>query len=178
MKRIELQAHFNRFYNQTYPKAMAYCMAQTGDFLNGEDLLAEAYYVVYRRFMNKKTAISDPEGYLLTALDNQISKYWKKRRKELEVDIPLEKTEQLDLLLETELALTEEKAMKQMLVHDVLEFVSVQPPLMRRAFAVHFYLGKTIEETAAELGISVAVTRNYLYSLLKMIQEEFLEDLD
>ncbi len=178
MKKVELQAKFSQFYNQPYSKAMSYCMARTGDFINCEDLLSDAYYAVYKRFLNKKDPIDDPEHYLLTVLKNRISKYWKKHSKELQIKIPIEEAEQLDVLLETEFDITEEKAVKQMLIQDILEFVSGQPPLMRRAFTIHFYLGKSIEETAADLKLPVSTARNYIYRLLKKIREEFLEDYE
>lgn len=178
MKRVELQARFSRFYNQTYPQAMAYCLAKTGDFINSEDLLSETYYAVYKRFLNKKEEIREPERYLFTVLKNQIAKYWKKHRREQEKTISLEEQEHLEALLETELELTEERVVKQMLIQDVLEYVSAQPALMRRAFTIHFYLGRTIEETATELEIPVVTARNYIYRLLKKVKEEFLEDYE
>ncbi len=178
MKRVELQAHFSRFYHRTYPQAMAYCLAKTGDFINSEDLLSETYYAVYKYFLNKKDGVKDPDRYLFTVLKNQIDKYWKKHRKDKQENIPPEEYEQLTVLLETELDLTAEKAVKQMLIQDVLEFVSTQPALLRRAFAIHFYLGMTIEETAEELELPVATARNYIYHLLKKVREEFLEDFE
>lgn len=177
MKKVELKARFNSFYNSSYLRAMAWCMAQTGDFINGEDLLADAYYAVYKKFLKDKNgAFQDPEKYLFSMLEKDLEKYWKKHRKESE---PAPGGEvDCEALLETELNLTEEAAVKQMLVQDVLEFVSAQPAVMRRAFAMYFYLDMTLEETAAALGISTEAVKRELSRLLQSIRDEFLEDYE
>ncbi len=178
MKRTEFKAWFNTFYNKTYSGAMAYCMAKTGDFVNSEDLLAEAYYAFYKQAIKSGVTIEEPEKYFFKVLKNKIAKYWEKHRKELQFAESAEDGGHYENLLETELDLTADAALKQMLLQDILEFVSSQPAPMRRAFALHFYLGKTIEETAAELAVSVPAARNYIYRTLKLIREKFLEDYE
>jgi len=178
MKRAEFKAWFNTFYNKTYNGAMTYCMAKTGDFVNSEDLLAEAYYSFYKHASKMRTGIEEPDKYFFKVLRNKISKYWEKHRKELPITEMPEEFDTLDSLLEIELDLTADVAMKRMLLQDILEFVSSQPALMRRAFALHFYLGRTIEETAADLNVSVSAARNYIYRTLKLVREEFLEDYE
>ncbi|MBQ8893039.1 MAG: RNA polymerase sigma factor [Clostridia bacterium] len=179
MKKVELKARFNSFYNTTYPQAMAYCMAKTGDFVNSEDLLADSYYAIYKRFLkDKNDEIQEPEKYLYTVLKNRIAKYWKKHSKELQVSVSSDDDSLFESVLETEFDLTAETAIKQMLVQDILEYVSSQPAPMRRAFAMHFYLGMTIDETAAELKVPVTTARNYIYRMLQRVKDNFLEDYE
>ncbi len=173
MKKNELISKFNAFYKETYPSAMRYCMVKTGDFVNSEDLLADTYYAIYKSFLKDKNGeLRSPEDYLFKVLKNRIAQYWKKQR----ITEPLpEAGDEYEALLQTELNLTEEQAMKQMLLQDILEFVSEQPPLMRRAFTMHFYFDMSIEETANELEVSVAAARNYIYRLLCKVKENYLE---
>lgn len=178
MKKVERKARFNAFYHATYDQAMAYCMAKTGDFINGEDLLEDAYYAVYKKILkDKKGQLHEPERYLYAALDARIEQYWKKHRKE-QFLAPAEDEVSLDAMLELEFDLTEETAVKQMLVQDILEFVSAQPAPMRRAFAMYFYLEQAMEEIAAELGVSTVAAQNYLYHLLQAVRENCLEDYE
>lgn len=179
MKRVELKARFNSFYNESYPRAMAYCIAMTGDFINGEDILADTYYNVYKRVLkDKKGEIKDLDGYLFSSLKNRIATYWKKHQKERSVSVPLEEWENLGEILYTEFDLTAETAVKQMLVQDILEYVSSRPLVMRRAFAMHFYLGHTLEETAIQLQLPVSTVRNYIYRLLREVRENFLDEYE
>ncbi len=179
MKREELEAKFNSFYDETYEKAMSFCMAKTGDFINSEDLLADAYYSIYKRFSSRKEEeLRDPKKYLFTVLKNQIAKYWVKHKKEQQCTVSADDETAFEALLETEFDLTEKTAIDRMLIEDILEFVSVQPGPQRRAFTMHFYLGKTIEETAAELELPVSTVRNYLYRLLKKIKDNFLQEYE
>ncbi len=178
MKRAEFKAWFNTFYNKTYSGAMAYCMAKTGDFVNSEDLLADAYYTFYKQASKPKSWIQEPEHYFFKVLKNKISKYWEKHRKELQLVESAGDDDFDETLIEMEFDLTAEFVLKQMLLQDILEFVSSQPAPMRRAFTLHFYLEKTIEETAGELGVSVAAARNYIYRTLKLIRENFMEDYE
>lgn len=178
MKRSEFKAWFNTFYNKTYNGAMAYCMAKTGDFVNSEDLLAEAYYSFYKYASKPKSGIEEPDKYFFKVLKNKIAKYWEKHRKELLMTEMPEDYESLESLLDVDLDLTAEVALKRMLLQDILEYVSSLPAPMRRAFALHFYLGRTIEETASELNVSVTAARNYIYRTLKLVREEFLEDYE
>ena len=178
MKRIELEAKFNSFYNKTYQSAMTYCLAKTGDFINGEDILADVYYAIYKRLLKTNDEIEDLERYLFTALKNRISKYWEKHKRELLMTVSADDEDQYETLLETDFQLTEETAVRQMLLQDILEFVSAQPAPMLRAFALHFYLGKTVEETAEELSVPVTTARNYIYRLLRKVKDTFLEDYE
>lgn len=178
MKREQFKSWFDTFYNKTYSGAMAYCLAKTGDFMNAEDLLADAYYAFYKQAAKVKGEIKEPDRYFFKVLKNRISKYWKKHQKELRFTELEDNVIPYEDLLQTELDLTPEMAMKQMLLQDILEYVSKLPAPMRRAFAMHFYLGKTIEETAAELKVSVPSARNYIYRTLKKIRENFLEEYE
>ena len=178
MKRAQFKSWFDTFYNRTYSGAMAYCMAKTGDFLNAEDLLADAYYAFYKQASKAREEIKEPDRYFFKVLKNRISKYWKKHQKELRFTDMEEDGLQYEELLQTELDLTPELAMKQMLLQDILEYVSKLPAPMRRSFTLHFYLGKTIEETAAELEVSIPAARNYIYRTLKQIRENFLEEYE
>lgn len=179
MKKVELKERFNSFYNKTYSQAMAYCVAKTGDFVNGEDLLADVYYELYKRFMKDKNGeIKEPEKYLYTVLKNRVSKYWKKHSKEQTVTVSVDDDTVFEDLLETEFDLTAETALKRMLLQDILEYVSSQPVPIRRAFAMHFYLGFTLEETAKELRLPITTVRNYIYRLLSEIRDTFLDDFE
>ena len=177
MKKVELEAKFNAFYNDTYRNAMKYCLAKTGDFINSEDLLTDVYYAVYKIMMKEKSGeIENPEGYLFIALKNRIAKYWVKHRKEQLTTVSADEEVPFETLLDTDLALTEEKAMQKMLLQDIIEYVSAQPAPLRRAFIMHFYLGYTVEETADELNVPVSTARNYIYRLLKNVKETFCTD--
>ena len=175
MKKSEFKTWFDTFYNQTYTAAMRYCMAKTGDFVNSEDLLADAYYSFYKHASKPKSVIDDPVNYFFKVLKNEISKYWTKHRKEQVMIESADDGDTYDSLMDTEFDLTAEAAMKQMLLQDILEYVSKFPAPMRQAFALRFYLGKSIEETAAELKVSVPAARNYIYRTLKEIRERFME---
>ncbi|MBQ4052341.1 MAG: sigma-70 family RNA polymerase sigma factor [Clostridia bacterium] len=176
MDRTQRKNKFNEFYESTYPKAMAYCMGKTGDFLNGEDLLTDAYYELYRMFLKEKNGCpKEPEILLFATLKKRISKYWNKHRKDLDVEIPEEKGS-LGAYLSAELDLSAEDEAARMLVLDILEYVSVAPAPLRRAFTLYFYLGKNLEETAAELKVSVHTAENYLCAILREIHEEFLDE--
>jgi RNA polymerase sigma factor (sigma-70 family) len=179
MKKDELKSRFNDFYKKTYPDAMRYCMSKTGDFLNSEDLLADVYYEVYKRFIKDKNGeIREPERYLYTALKNRVSKYWNKDCKESLRLVEIGDETDFEEFLSTELELTEETAMKQMLVQDILEYVSECPLPQRRAFAMHFYLGMSLNEVSKELDVPITSVRNYIYRLLKEIRENFLEEYE
>lgn len=179
MKKAELERKFDRFYKDTYQNALYYCMAKTGDFINSEDILADAYYSIYKRMKKmEENEIESPEQYLYAVLKNKVAAYWKKHRKELLATVSVDDEENYEPLLETEFNITEETATRKMLLQDILEFVSVQPAAIRRAFVIHFYLGKTLEETAEELDVSVSNVRNYIYRLLKKIKEEFMEEYE
>lgn len=178
MKRAQFKSWFDTFYNRTYSGALAYCMAKTGDFMNAEDLLADAYYAFYKQAAKSKGEIKEPDHYFFKILKNRISKYWKKHRKDLHFSEIEEHGIQYEDLLQTELDITPEMAMKRMLLQDILEYVSKLPAPMRRAFTMHFYLGKTIEETAAELSVSLPAARNYIYRTLNQIRENFLEEYE
>lgn len=174
MKRTELDQLFNQFYKDSYRNALYYCMSKTGDFVNTEDILADAYFALYKQ-MGKAT-IENLDSYFHTVLKNEIAKYWKKHRKELTLPLEGEDGQNYEVLLETEFNITEEAALRSMLVQDILEYISKQPAVMRRAFVIHFYFEKTLEETAAELGVSVPNVRNYIYRLLGRVKTEFMED--
>ncbi len=179
MKKVKQEARFNRFYQETYEKAMVYCLAKTGDFVNGEDLLADVYYAIYKRLLKgKEQEIGNLEAYLFTVLKNRIAKYWKRHRRELVMTAAANEEEGLEQLLCTDFQLTEETAIQKMLLQDILEYVSGSQALMRRAFTLHFYLGKTVEETALELEIPVTTARNYIYRLLREVRERFLEEYE
>ena len=174
MKRNETDQLFNQFYKESYCDALYYCMSKTADFINAEDLLANAYFSLYKQV--KKGNVENLKQYFYAVLKNEISTYWKKHRKEL--IIPLEDENGLDFegFLETDFSITEDSALRNMLVQDILEYISKQPALMRRAFVIHFYFEKTLEETAAELGVTVPNVRNYIYRLLKKVKSQFLEE--
>ncbi len=174
MKRTELEQLFNQFYKESYHGALYYCMAKTGDFINAEDILADAYFALYKRM--GKPGIENLNQYFYAVLKNEIAKYWKKHSKELALPLDADDGQDYERLLETEFDLTEETAMRNMLVQDILEYISKQPAVMRRAFVIHFYFEKTLAETAAELSVSVPNVRNYIYRLLNKIKNEFLED--
>lgn len=177
MKRIDVETSFNSFYNQTYNSAMQYCLMKTGDFINSEDLLSNAYYAIYKRLAKDDAGeIEDLNRYLFTVLKNCISKYWKKHRKDLLMTVSSDDEQNYEALLETDLNLTEETAEREMLLQDILEFVSTQPAPMRRAFIMHFYMDKSIEECAKELDSPVTTVRNHIYRLLHKIQKNFLEE--
>ena len=178
MKKAELKSRFNDFYNKTYPDAMRYCIAKTGDFLNSEDLLSDVYYELYKRFLKSKEEIREPERYLYTALKNRVSKYWNKHCKETERLVDLGDEGNLEELLSTELELTEETVIKRMLIQDILEYVSGCPLAQRRAFAMHFYLGLSLAEVSKELDAPVTTVRNYIYRTLKDVRENFLEEYE
>ncbi len=179
MNRAELEKKFNQFYNETYHDALYYCMAKTGDFINNEDILSNAYYAIYKRMRKVEgEQINALTAYLYTVLKNELARYWQKHRKDLMMTVCEDEVGDYETLLETELNITEETAVRNMLVQDVLEFISGQPALMRRAFVIHFYFGKTLEETAQELDISVSNVRNYIYRLLHKVKEEFLEEYE
>ena len=178
MKRSEFKSWFDTFYDKTYAGAMAYCLAKTGDFINSEDLLADAYFSLYKRVSKTKAPVSDPQAYLFKILKNRIAKYWMKHSKEKELFISENDATQYESLLELELDLTAETATKQMLLQDIMEYISTCTPMMRRAFTLHFILERSIEDTAKELGVSVAAARNYIYRTLQSVRENFLEDYE
>ena len=176
MKRIDLETSFNSFYNQTYKSAMQYCLMKTGDFINSEDLLSDAYYAIYKRISKEDAGeIEDLNRYLFTVLKNGISKYWKKHRRDLLMTVSSDDEDNYEALLETDFNLTEETAEREMLLQDILEFVSKQPAPMRRAFTMHFYLDKSIEECAKELDAPVTTVRNHIYRLLHKVQDHFMD---
>ena len=113
---------------------------------------------------------------MFIALKNRIAKYWVKHRKEQLTTVSADEEVPFETLLDTDLALTEEKAMQKMLLQDIIEYVSAQPAPLRRAFIMHFYLGYTVEETADELNVPVSTARNYIYRLLKNVKETFCTD--
>ncbi len=179
VKKAELNQKFNAFYERTYRSAMVYCLAKTGDFLNCEDLLTDAYLAVYKKFIkSSKEPLKDPERVLSSVLKSSVAKYWEKHRKDLKLSVPEEKRTDYETLLQTELELTEEQVVRKMLQEDIVEFVSTQPVPMRRAFALCFYLDRSIEETAAELKVSTSEVCRYLYGLLQEIRENFLEEFE
>ncbi len=176
MDRRQRKEAFDLFYQQTYSESMTYCMGETGDFLNGEDLLVDAYYEVYRAFMKAKKELPQNLSALLNeAMKKRLAKYWDKHRKDLLLD---EEEEQSSLAayLYDELDLTDDEAKERLLVLDILEFVSMEPAPLRRAFAYYFYLGKSLEETAVGLRVSVHTAENYLCMILHRIREEFLDE--
>jgi len=174
MKRAELDQLFNQFYKESYRDALYYCMAKTGDFVNTEDILADAYFALYKRM--KKAGIVGLKQYFYVVLKNEIASYWKKHRKELTVPLEDENGQEYELLLETDFNITADSAMRNMLVQDILEYISKQPAVMRRAFVIHFYFEKTLEETATELGVTVPNVRNYIYRLLRKVKDEFMDE--
>ena len=179
MKKAELNQKFDAFYDRTYRSAMVYCLSKTGDFINCEDLLSDAYLVVYKRFAkSSKEPLKEPERFLTTVLKNSIAKYWEKHRKDLKLPLQVEEKTDYETLLQTELELAEETVIRRMLQEEIVEFVSTQPVPMRRAFALRFYLGKSIEETAGELKVPTATVRSYLYCLLQEIRANFLEEFE
>lgn len=178
MNHAERKKKFDDFYQKTYQNAMVYCIGKTGDFINGEDLLAEAYYDVYQQFSKDKTGeLLNSERSLVSALKKTISQYWEKHRRDLILEETVEGGS-IESLLNTDLDLTEEAVIRRMLVQDILEYVSVQPAPLRRAFALYFYLGKTLEETASELKVPVLTAQNYLCRILREIEENFLEEYE
>lgn len=179
MKKAELNQKFDAFYQRTYRSAMVYCLAKTGDFINCEDLLTDAYLAVYKKFAkSSKEPLKEPERVLSTALKNSVSNYWEKHRKDLKLSVTEEKRTDYETLLQTELDLTEDMVVRKMLQEDIVEFVSTRPVLMRRAFVLRFYLDRSIEETAAELKVSVSDVCRCLYGLLQEIRENFLEEFE
>lgn len=174
MRSIECKARFNDFYNATYQSAMIYCLSKTGDFINSEDLLTDAYYTVYKAIIKDKNGkLQQPEKVLHKALNERISRYWKKHKKEQVLPL-LQETSQA--WLTTELDITAQKAERQMVVQDVLEFVSTQPELHRRTFAMYFYLDMAKEEIAKELGVSVDTVAKYIDCILQRINDNVLID--
>ncbi len=175
MDRSERKKRFDDFYQKTYQASMVRVLTKTGDFLNAEDLLAEAYYSVYRLFMkDKKGEMKSPERCLAESLKKVLSAYGAKHRKEWSVECS-EESRSLRELLSVELELDAEEISRRMLSEDILEFVSSRPLLLRRAFVLYLYFSCSLEEIAAELKCSVSEAEQYLCMILGQIKDEFLE---
>ncbi len=177
MKRKELKEYFNLFYNNTYSATLSYCLKKTGDFLNLEDLVASSYYQLYKLIKKSKTIDQPTANKLLKkAVDGTLDRYWKKHKKDLTFKKKQNPQHTLEEYLAAEIDVTEEEATQMMLCQDVLEYVSDQPMMFRRAFVLYFYYEMNLDAIAVELNLPQEDVLYCLVTILKRIKKNILDE--
>jgi RNA polymerase sigma-70 factor (ECF subfamily) len=138
---------FDAFYRDTSRRLLRYAYGLTGDPVEAQDLVQEAYARAWQR-RRRLAGYEDPEAWLRLVVNRLSSDRWRRlfvRRARSAAEAPLPPapppSENTVLLVE---------AMRTL------------PAQHRRALALHYLLDRTVAEIAVETGVSTGTVKSWL----------------
>jgi len=72
---------FETIYRATYPILSKYVFRKTSRLEDGQDLLQDLYYALYKHMMKVNEPIDNPQAYLIRMADNALSHYYRAKSK-------------------------------------------------------------------------------------------------
>lgn len=87
---------FEIIYHATYPVLSKYVFRKTRRLEDGQDLLQDLYYALYKHMMKVEAPIENPQAYLIRMADNALFHYYK--AKSISEVTLLDKDDGIDLI--------------------------------------------------------------------------------
>ena len=168
MHRAEIAAAFRKLYDETRRETLIYLTARCADPGDAADLFQETYAEAYAALCRRGPAyVRNGEAFVKKLAAQQLHRHY--RRRELRREVPLEAVEAAVPAPPEEI---DDRLVTEALLEQVHGALRREPAMTRKIFALHFSLGLTLAETAAELGVSESFVKNRLYRTVAQLRRE------
>ena len=178
MKQDKALRIFNEVYDKNYNEVYSYILAKTGDIDRSPEILNDAFAAFYKAILSrKKDDIENKRAYLYSIVKNRLAAYYAERSNNAFSLDDTSEDENYDVLIEKalseQLCSVEQEAEQNILIRDILTYISSFSLPQRQAFTLRFIFDLPMEEIARELGVSKACAGNYIYRTLAKVRTEF-----
>lgn len=135
------------FWHQAHRGAVARAIRKTRDRALAEDVVAEVFVEMHRRWDH----VQHPRAYLDRAVDNRLASRWRQDAR---------RQRHLPALVPAEVAPDEDSRVTSIRL-DIRRAVATLPPRQRQTVTMRYLEDRSVEETAAALGISEGAVKAY-----------------
>lgn len=168
------EQQFSEYYDQYYSDAVHYANRKIGSLHDAEDIVEESFIYCYKHFNDYDPEKSAFRTWLYLVVNSRVKNYYRDRKEEVSI-------------VDLEPVLSEEEPNMEQSVYleQVRKCISTAlqelPELQRRIVIMKYFMNKTSNEIAAELGLNAGNVRVLLSRTLPKMQkycEQLMEGLD
>lgn len=164
-------AAFHELYEATRRSVLIYLTARCADPADAADLFQETYAEAYRALCRRGPKyVEHGEAFVKKLAKQQLHKHYRRRAARPAVSLDA---------LETQVPADLEDVDDHLVTEDLLAqahaALAREDAVTRKIFLLHFSLGLTLEETAAELGVGTSFVKNRLYRTAAKLRRALLE---
>lgn len=162
--------YFDRLYDLTKEKTLAFITAKCGNIADIQDIFQETYAEVYSVISRKGEGYVDNEtAFVLHVARKKLSKHY--GRKAL-VTLSFYNEDDEDIEIPDEINIEDETADKE-LIRLISQRLSQKPLEIQKIFHLRFYLDMKIADIAALMGMSRTNVKHKLYRTINEMRTYF-----
>lgn len=166
---------FDRIYNSTNKKVLAFIVAKCGNMEDVNDILQETYMELYTTLLNKgENYIENDNAFIINIAKSKIYKHYTVLQR-VKADLPLSfltnDNGEITLDLQSEEAYLEDSICTNELVNEIEDIIAGKPQEIRKIFFLRFSLELSITDIANLMRVKESYIKNKLYRTIQEIRE-------
>ncbi len=172
---VDVTSEFNKIYESTANKALAYISAKCGNPDDVGDILQETYMELYSVMLDKGCGfIDNEEAFVIDIAKKKIYKHYtalERKKADLSLTMLTNDNGEVNLDIAPEEFDIDDSLCTKELVEEISETLKTKSKEIRKIFFMRFSLDLPINEIAQLLGTNESNVKNKLYRTIKELRE-------
>jgi RNA polymerase sigma factor (sigma-70 family) len=161
---------FISFYNQTIPQVYAYMCYRTNNSSDAEDLTAETYEKVIKKWRHLRREDWDRKAWMFRVAHNLVVDYYRKRVRRLWLN--LDSIEELTAYEDD----PEDCAIHSEELHRIRKYLLLVPEQERKVATLRFATDLSYKEIAQVLGLTESNVGTLIYRVIRKLRSYYEQD--
>lgn len=168
--------YFDRLYDLTKEKTLAYITAKCSSIADVQDIFQETYTEIYSVILKKgEKYVENETAFVMRVAKRKLAQFYKKAKRQRLIEMPLcnDEDENIDIPDEIDI---EDELIDRETVKRLFEKLSEKPLDVQKVFHLRFGLDMKLSEIAELMELSPSNVRHKLYRTIKEMRQYLSEE--